>query len=391
MKKMIKYIQTLFYYDAPIIFHGEDNIGCSYICLLINQDAEALKYICTPVSKRRLANFNKGFLDLKTIYIEPELDEFYLCEIENIKAPEQYLTLYSDNKIPEDWLPEPEFYLTDKIDTEDEVLIKSKELNKTVLYVSLDPPEAQYGTKIVLDRLSHFLSVFQNLIKHAYKKACKVSSPGEDLLDPENAYKLQVIGFADGSFTVQFEPFDTGDIFGSCPIENAFTKFDELTQYIHDPVQSLNVLRKNRGHLANAYLRLLQFIKENNTSIEYRWAAQFFKKSKKRRVPESQAVPLLDFLSQKEDIRSERIKLEGFVIKADQRTNTWKLRNLEDGKEYFGKIKEETNLSVKGFVIGIVKYKFECEEIIEEILGTGKEQKSLFLIEREVLDSPTNS
>lgn len=389
MKRAIKYIQTLYYYDVPMIFHGKDKVGCSYICLLIDHNNKFLKYICTPVSNKRLADFNKGYLDLKTIYLVPELKEFYLCDIENIEAPEQYLSLYHKNELPENWLPEPDFYLSEKIESKDEVLIKSKELSKPVLYVSLEPPEAQYGAKIILDRLNYFLSVFQNIIKHAYKKVCKRVPPSSLLFDPENAHKLHVIGFADGSFTVKFESVESGDIFGSCIIENAFMKLDELTQYINNPDQSLEILKKNRGHLANSYLRLLKFIKENDTSIEYRWAVQSFEKSKKRRVPKSLAVPLLDFLSQKEDISSERIELEGFIIKADQNTNTWKLHNLEDKKEYFGKIKEETGHSVKGFVIGTVKYRFICEEIIEEILGTGKEQKSLFLVNFEILDSET--
>lgn len=381
MKKYINHIQTLLFYDIPQIFYGEDTIGSKYICLLIKNNGDHLKYICTPISKNRLFDFNKGHIDLRTIYVEPEISEYYFCGIDDFSVGTIELKLYEGISLEEAWLPDPGFFLIDPIETEDDVLDKARELSKPVFSVSLNPPEAQFDMKIHANRLGHFLSVFQNLIKYAYRKACSATDP--DFLE---AFNLNVIGVKEGSFTIEFDSVESGDLFGSCSIENAFMKVDELTENLDDHEEALKILRKNRGHLANSYIRLLQFIKQNDTSIDYRWAVQYFSESRKRSVHKNVAGPLFDYFSKVDDIRSEAIELEGYLTRADHNNNTWKLYNISDKKEYFGKIKPESGLTVDGFVIRSAIYRFTCEETIEEVFGTGQEKKTIYLLNYDVLD-----
>jgi hypothetical protein len=365
-----------------MLFNGIDDIGCEYIFFLTDDQNENLKYICTPISKKRLKEFRKGIVDLRTIFVEPEIKEFYQCEIQNFSDQTCFIDFFSSDDLPSSILPEQGFYLNEHDEIIDEIIKKAKELNKPILYASLEPPESQFETKIMADRLSHFLSAFQNMVKYAYKKTFKQVSTNIMSFKQEDAHKLQVFGFTEGSFTVMFEPLDAGDIFGSCfAIESSFEKIDEIVDVISDNEATLNILKKNKGHLVSAYIRLLKFISENNTTFEYKWATPIFNKSKKNRISQNDAKPLLDFLTSTEDISSETIIFTGYIIRADKKNNTWKILNDEDKKEYAGKVKDGVPLSLEGVVIGSVKYQFICEEKIEEVLGTGKEQKIIQLIE----------
>jgi hypothetical protein len=58
----------------------------------------------------RLSEFNSGIKDLRELFSEPELNEFYLCDIENFDLPYQNLSLYENTRIPDEWLPEQGFY-----------------------------------------------------------------------------------------------------------------------------------------------------------------------------------------------------------------------------------------------------------------------------------------
>ena len=383
MQKPIIYQQTLFYYDLPLLFHGTDNIGVDYICLLVDEADEKLKYICVQISKERLKKFLKGYLDLRFLFSQPEINEFYKCEISTFNKT-LYLEYFPTDILPESMLPEEGFFYHDRNESDD-VVNKAREQNKPVIYASLQPPESQFSSKIIADRLSLFLHVFQNFVKHAYRKTCKNIEPTSVTCSREEAYKLNVIGFAEGSFTVIMDAVDAGDITGSNPIENSIMLIDEIAALIKDTDESFILLKKNKGHLVNAYINLLRFLSDNKTSLEYSWASPVFDKPRTSRLDDIDAKPLLEFLTLTEDISSESVELIGSIIKADKNSKTWKLLCDADGKEYPGKVKEDIDLSLEGIVIG-AKYKFICEEKIEETPAIGKEKVSLKLISFEPLE-----
>lgn len=386
MKKKIKYCQTLFFYDVPMLFHCIDGIGCDYLCLLVEEADGNFIYLCTPVSRQRLNGFNKGYIELREIYTQPETSEFFTFQAKELALNKEIeLDIYKEEAIPDRWLPDSGFFLTEKIEDSDEVLNMSREIHKPVLFASLDVPESKFDTRIDTDRLSHFLSTFQNLVKHAYRKACKSVTTNIVGLEPFNAHKLQVVGFDHGSFTIKFETLDAGDLFGSCGVELSFEKIDAIAEAIDDPDKTLEILKKNKGHMAGAYIRLLIFLIENDANLNYKWAVPISTKPVIRNLTKEKAKPLVDFLMQKEDIGSEPIELIGKVIRADKNTGSWKILNDSDNKEYQGIIKDNTKLSLEGIVIGTTRYKFQCEEIIEEVLGTGKEKKVIYLLNYFIL------
>lgn len=102
MNREIKIENVLIYYDVPQLFIGADLIGTKYICLLFD-DSDNFKYLTIEVSDERLRVFLSGKLDLRELYLKPEIKGEYF-QTESIDNGFYLLPLKSD--LNEDMLPE---------------------------------------------------------------------------------------------------------------------------------------------------------------------------------------------------------------------------------------------------------------------------------------------
>jgi hypothetical protein len=152
---------------------------------------------------------------------------------------------------------------------------------------------------------------------------------------------------------------------------------DLLFEKASDPQQALATVKQHRGHLAGAYLRLLRFLVKHRTGLRYAWAEPTFDRPRARAVSESEAGPLVAVLSGVANLGSETVELVGTLEKADVERGSWRL-STPDGT-YSGSIKEG-GPSLAGLVLSAT-YRFSCVEEIEEAEGTGREQRTLYLIE----------
>jgi hypothetical protein len=73
----IKACRILFYYDVPEIFVAIDTVGTNYLCLLVEDLADDLHYICTQISGSRLYEVGMGTIDIRTIFESPEMPNIY--------------------------------------------------------------------------------------------------------------------------------------------------------------------------------------------------------------------------------------------------------------------------------------------------------------------------
>jgi hypothetical protein len=87
----------------------------------------------------------------------------------------------------------------------------------------------------------------------------------------------------------------------------------------------------------------------------------------------------VDVLSGVSNLGGESVTLVGVFEKANRGTGAWGL--LTDEGVLSGKVKEG-GPSLEGLKIG-GRYKFSCTEEIEEVEGTGREVRTLYLNEHE--------
>jgi len=378
--KTIRHTTTLFYYDGPQVFEARDAIGGHYVGVMVEPQGGEDRYLVAGVAPERLRQFRAGTIDLRSLLTEAANEAWYLATA--AAGLDQPLTL-----VPQDTgltqsglLPDAGFVLHDR-PAEELALREARERNNLVLEIAADPPEAAEEHRIRVGTLVGLLGHVQLMVKHAYGAALRELSPdNRRAIDKTDAHLMDVvIPAAAGSFRVVMEAAKTPDMLGQSELARALQRLDVLFENAGNPQKALAKVKAHRGHLAGAYLRLLRFLVQHKTGLRYSWAEPGFAKSNNRAVTEAEAGPLVDMLSGVSNLGGESVTLVGACEKANRGTGAWGLLTADGVCS--GKVKEG-GPSLEGLKIG-GNYKFSCIEEIEEVEGTGREQRTLYLIEHE--------
>jgi len=386
MNRNAQYIETLIYYDGPQLFLAQDQFDTHYLCLLVQNNELFDKFLCVPISLARLYNFYQKEIDLRKVYVSPESDELYLTEISDFSTDTFELTPIS-SQVTESWLPDAGFYFEKEQDYSETIIEEAQTKNRAILHLSLNPPEARTDYKINTLILAEALITFQSLVKYAYRKTLsELNIATQRALGNVEYYTLDVFSFSLGSFTVHLQSRLQSDLFGYVDVAKAFERIDQITQNLNIPDIALSTMRENKGHLATAYLRLLQLIIDNNSPITYKWIIPEAKEPIQFSISKKSATDLYELFNTVEELGVEIIELIGKFTKIDTSRNSWSLTTLEDAKEHSGSLSSGSKVSFSGAVIDSQLYKLICEERIEEVLGSGREKTRLYLISYEPYD-----
>jgi hypothetical protein len=377
--RTIRHTKTLFYYDGPQVFEARDAIGGHYIGVMVEPEAGEDRYLIKGSSPESLRLFRSGALDLRSLLLDTVSDDWFLGTAPGGFGEPFATTLRQEALDNSGFLPESGFFLHDQV-TADETLREARERNNLVMEVSVEPPEATYEHRIRVSTLAALLNHVQTVVKHAYGVALRdLSLETRRAVDKSNAHLLDVvIPAAPGSFRVFFEASKETDLLGRSEMARALERVDQLFEHAADPARALAIVKEHKGHLAGAYLRLLKFLVETRTGIRYSWAEPGFSRPKAGSVSESQARPLVDVLSGVSNLGAEQVSFVGKLEKGDTH-GTWRISSPEG--DFSGKVREG-GPSMEGLKLGST-YRFSCLEEIEEVESTGREIRSLYLLEYE--------
>jgi hypothetical protein len=250
-----------------------------------------------------------------------------------------------------------------------------------VLEVAVEPPEAAQEHRIRVDTLVGLLGHVQTIVKHAYGAALRDLSPGtRRSIDRSDAHLLDVVvPAAAGSFRVVLEAARSPDLLGQSELARALQRVDGLFEHVGDPQKTLVMAKSHRGHLAGAYLRLLRFLVHTRSGLRYSWAEPASTESRARGVSEAEARPLVDMLSSVSNLGAETVVIVGALKKADVDSGAWRIASEE--REFSGTIKPG-GPGLAGLKLEDA-YRFTCLEEIEELQGSGREVRTLYLTEHE--------
>lgn len=375
----IRHTKTLFYYDGPQVFEARDAIGGHYLGVMVEQADGLDQFLIKGVSPEKLRTFRNGSIDLRTLLLDNAIDRWFLALAPNGFDEPFVVTEHGEPLENTSYLPDSGFFLHG-FATTDEALIEARSRNNLVVEIAVEPPEAADAHRIRVSTLAALLNHVQTLIKHAYGVALKgLSLETRRAIDKSDAHLLDVvIPAAPGSFRVFFEASKQTDMLGQSELARAFERVDQLFEHASDPARALEILRTHKGHLAGAYYRLLKFLVETRTGLRYSWAEPNFSEARVGSVTEAQAKPLVDALSGVSNLGAEQVVFIGKLEKGDTQ-GTWRMSSQEGN--FSGKVREG-GPSLEGLQIGS-QYRFTCLEEIEEVAGTGRETRSLYLLEYE--------
>jgi hypothetical protein len=378
--KTIRHSATLFYYDGAQVFEARDTIGGHYVAVMIEPQKGRDHYLVAGVVPERLRQFRAGLIDLRTLLLDRAETEWYLAISEASLDKPLTIIPQAEDLATSSFLPDAGFVLHDR-PAEEIALREARARNNLVLEIAADPPEAAEEHRIHVGTLVGLLNHVQTIVKHAYGAALRdLSLATRRSIDRSDAHLLDVvIPASGGSFRVVLESAKRPDLLGESELARALGRVDALFEKASDPQQTLATIKANRGHLAGAYLRLLRFMVQHQTGLRYAWAEPSFQQPISRAITEKQAGPLVSALSGVSNLGAEPVDLVGALEKADVVSGAWRIATAE--ATYSGEVKKD-GPSLEGLKIGS-PYRFSCLEEIEEHAGTGREQRTLYLVEHE--------
>lgn len=357
---------------------GENAVGSKFISLLV--DDEESKYLSTPISIRRLASFINGHTDLRNIFVNPEISDYYTF---NYTAEDVVATLISVEDVLSDYLPEAGFYLKNK--AEDTTIIQEAiEKNNAIVHIAFS--DNKDSNSIDADQLGDLLKSYQLTIENTFKKRISQVGPQYKAFysSPSN-YKLRAFASSPGSFNVHLFSTAHIDMFGNSLIGDALRKFDELLQNNLTDDELLRLLRSVKGHTISSLRNLLQKVISLDIKIKHKWYAPDQSEVHVAYIDRHKAENITNILNSAEELAEELKEFTGFFEQVDIDKGTWRILNSEDKKPYSG----TSQISLQGTVVGEnVIYRLICNEIIEEMKVTEKEKTKLILISIELVNPP---
>ncbi len=370
--KKIRHTKTLFYYDGPQVFEAHDAIGGHYVAVMVESDNQNERYLVAGVPPEQLREFRSGALDLRSLLIESDEEERYLATVDTDLDHPLVLNNLSTTLMDSGFLPDAGFVLHDR-SSDDSVLREARERNNLVLEVVAEPPEATMQHRIRANTLAEMLNLVQGMVKYAYRTEMKgddprYRQPDEDMMDV-------VVPAAAGSFQIVLEAASMPDFFGGSKLARALRRIDVLFEDTANPEKTLLTVKEQRGHLAGTYLKLLRFLVERETGLRYSWAEPKSERPSSRAVSQSEAGLLIEALSSVTNLGSESMTLEGTFERFNRGNGSWGLLTKE-GKRW-GKVKGG-GPSLDGLEVG-GRYRFYCDEEVEEVAITGRELRVLYL------------
>src|SRR5690554_1562862 len=113
MKRKLHIDRILVFHDFPELFLAQDKSGLDYLCLLTELNSAEYQYHCVSISKKRLYQYLNGKVDLRDIFINPELSEWWIANDTSQKEFE--IAFYSHEGIRDELLPDIDCFYTEEL------------------------------------------------------------------------------------------------------------------------------------------------------------------------------------------------------------------------------------------------------------------------------------
>jgi hypothetical protein len=359
--------QILVYYDLPEIFTAVDDVGTSYLCLLVSIDAQKTKYIATAISNKRLKSFINGIIDLRDIFENPEMNQWlYFDNINGTIIANEW----RENSLPQEFLPEIGFIYKKQLQEEEVILKEVIEIKNAVVHLSIS--DSNNSSSIEINDLGDIVKLYQLILENSYKKSLSQHNIKEkkSFYTPAN-YKLRAFASSPGSFNIHLYSTSQIDLFGNSIIELGLEKFDEITKDFDNENDFIQSLRTVKGHTISSLKKLVTKLVDSDIKLTHQWLSPSQDKVHSTVIDKAKAEKIYAILNMSEELAEEIKPFFGYFVQVDIERGTWRIFNLEDQKEYNG---EATRRNLQGLIVETMNYKLTCQEIIEEFKVTEKEK-----------------
>ncbi len=363
---------------------ASDEVRQLYLGLLVEAPGGKDAFLLTPISSERLHQLETGVFDVRSALETPEVNEYYLAALQDNTSEGNRLPVSPAGVPPEEWLPDPDLRVSDFMEP-DAVMHEVATRGKAVVHLWMTPPETHSAPQIGVTNLTTGLSLFQNLVCHAYRRVLRdVNHATRKVIADKANWTMDVFGFSSGSFTIHMQSRLDPDLLGFVGLSRALVRVDSLTERIDEPEASISIVRENRGHFVDAYRRLLKFMIESESGLGYQWSAPDRLYLSTRKISRSSAERLYSLIIEQQDLMVEEVTIIGVFIHVNVESGLWTLRD-DEGIPHHGGLASGSRVTLSGVVVDIQRYQLDCIERVEET-GAGELRTILELRGVEPID-----
>jgi hypothetical protein len=365
--------------EGPLLVVLRDPVDSAWLGTAVERGADGDEYLCVPISAGRLAAVRHGEVDVRDVFVNPEISTPARVVVSWTYADQRF-ELHPMLEVPTDWIPDEGALLTEfiqPVSAEFRALASEATVhNRPVLHLNLNPPNSS-AHAIDADLLGKALVLFQKSIRYANSAANRtLSAAAKKLVSGAENYTFEAFATAPSSFEVHLQAKMEADFFGYTPHLRALRKLDEIVGVMEDTEAAIAVAKENRGHFVSAIRSLMQFVADTNIPISYAWTAPQSQHVEQHTIRPEPARALYEQLVAKRELDRDEVDLVGVFHKIDDEYNTWRFET-SDGVDYSGDLAPGTNFNLSGYTTTTVTYSIHCIEILRESEGTGRESTAL--------------
>jgi hypothetical protein len=360
-----------------------DVLDGTWLGMAHRQSADGDEYLCAPVSVQRLADFQRGKVDLRTVFTELEAGTLARVFVRATESAREDANIEVASDVSPDWLPDSGFLFTAfhaPSDADDAVILTDLfERKRALVHLNLNPPEAQEAHTIDATTLADGLALFQNAVKHGYLLWRRTTNAivRKGKASPDD-FTLQAYALAPGSFEVHLQAKNTGDLFGYAPQVEALRKLDEIMLLVDKPEEAVQVAIKYRGHFVSSVRQLLKFVATKQVPLRYKWTEPTTAVVTRNVIRPEPAQELYTELSRREELSQQDVKYVGrFTDLLHQ--GRWSLETAE-GEVVTGTLVEDAGFSLHGVSYFDKVYEIECREVLDQVIVSGVQSSTLVLL-----------
>lgn len=377
MKIEAKLTKVLAEYDGPAILVCEDNLNCQYIAVLVER-CDTDVFLAVGVKPESLKKIVFGDADVRSCFVNPPIEQYFTI---NFSGDEVFYLSPADN-VSHDLFPLENSFIPGAASHSEksENIERAISANSLLIELSFNPESSVRFPSIETRNLIEGLAKFEKAIRYSAYQAAKRELSRHLTLEES---RTSVLAFDKGSFQVLLQAPGLGDSTGAAPLEPGLQQIDEIFNSA-DSISKLEpILQKGKGHFANAFLSLMDFVVEADAPISYSWISPLGKRTTSPVISMRKATDIKQYFAAKKDLRNEILEIEGEFDGAAIRSKKWTIRSTDD-RIFSGKLPKDSEIQLAGTVIGKKRYRFRILEKFHSTPLGEKETKVYELLEQPI-------
>lgn len=349
----LRLTEVLDYYDEPQLFVALDAVGTSYLCLVYDIDAEEHSLcIAASISRERLNDLVTGHIDLRNIFLEPELSLYDVVVDGNVIEA----TLRAESPSA-DMLPDEGYYLDFGKRENQDMVRASKEAGRTVIRLAFNYETNHHA--IPWDVLTDALHYFQAIVANGYRRVVQSKNA-----EPAT---LSVCATLAASFDIELIANEPVDLFGRSKVADTL---EMLSPLFGDEDEAVANCISSFKSTQKSYKNLLKTLTERDVSFKCKWVHESSTGIvNELPVTKERIQSLYSLASSLQTLKERNVVFEGSFYMADLRNGRWGL-DLLNGEQRRGICMNGERL--RGIVLHEVQYRVSCVEERSQNLSTGK-------------------